>query len=118
MGHVTLDNIYPIFQKLKLLHLNRDSALDNMPDPVKRRFTTRFQVVFTTFPKEELNDCDPIVRTSQQYEELALVKHLYEGVGKMGQRYLNQNYCMLGVKEFNLVSKFRDRFYDTYDHAC
>lgn len=124
MGHVTLDNIYPIHLKLELLHLNRDSAFDiysnqrqytNMPNPVKRSFTTRFQGVFTTFSKGELYDCDPVVGTSQQYEELVLVKHLYAGVGKMGQRYLNQNYCMLGVKEFNLVSKFRDRFYDTYE---
>lgn len=119
IGHTLLDVLHPLFLKLLMLNFSSDQEFDlyinrnNYVDiGIDRKFPRKIQEVFTSFSKGSMYLLDP---KPPKLKELVIIEHLYAGVGRLGQRYINRKFNMPAAIDFNSIQQFRNRFYKIYN---
>lgn len=118
-GHNLLDNLHPMFLKLLILNISPKTPFDVYVNEKKyprlgmtQKFQPRMKEIYRKFSMGDLYVLQP---PPERLEKLVVVKHLYAGIGRHGQKYLNRNYTIVGSREYNSLKLFKDRFHEIYN---
>lgn len=120
IGHTLLDVLHPLFIKLLMRNYSSSQGFDLYMNKMNyfeigiqyKKFHQRNREVITNFTKGSVYILDP---KPLKFKKMIIIEHLYTGVGRIGQRYINKDFNMPSAIDFNSIQQFRDRFYQIYN---